>query len=67
MTNRRNSFCETPGKSTWIKSLPQLDRPVRPHQDVEVTSLKIVQDYEQDCDPYNRTGRFLLEGIKKSR
>jgi len=36
-------------------------RAVRP---VEVTSLQIDYDHDQNFDPYNRTGQFVVVGRK---
>lgn len=33
--------------------------------DVEVTSLEVVADDEAGCDPYNSTGQFCLEELRK--
>lgn len=32
---------------------------------IEVTSLQIDESYDVDCDPYNRTGQFLVDAVKK--
>ena len=32
---------------------------------VEVTALEIDESYELNCDPYNSTGQFLVDAVKK--
>lgn len=32
---------------------------------IDVTALEIDESYEQDCDPYNSTGQFLADELKK--
>lgn len=31
---------------------------------IEVTSLQLDESYDVDCDPYNRTGQFLVDAAK---
>ncbi|MDX1515220.1 MAG: hypothetical protein R3288_00190 [Woeseiaceae bacterium] len=38
--------------------------PVRP---VEITAFELEVDAETGCDPYNSTGQFCLEELKKYR
>jgi len=45
--------------------LPNADAENPPAPQVEVTSLELDSDAESDCDPYNRTGQFLVEAIRK--
>lgn len=66
MTFRRSILHQTAGKLTRSRPLPDFALSARPMQKVEVTSLQVVQDYDPDCDPYNRTGRFLVAGMKKN-
>ena len=37
----------------------------RPVQDVEAKSLRIDEDYDVECDPYNRTGQFCVPEFDK--
>lgn len=67
MAISRSNISGTTGKLRWPEPLLGPEMAVRPEQNVEVTSLKIVQAYDLDCDPYNRTGRFLVDGMKKRR
>lgn len=32
---------------------------------IDVTALEIDESYELDCDPYNNTGQFLADALKK--
>jgi len=32
---------------------------------IDVTALEIDESYELDCDPYNSTGQFLADALKK--
>ncbi len=32
---------------------------------IDVTMLEIDEAYELDCDPYNNTGQFLADALKK--
>lgn len=32
---------------------------------IDVTALEIDEAYETDCDPYNSTGQFLVDAVKK--
>ncbi|MBT8090001.1 MAG: hypothetical protein KJO01_07315 [Gammaproteobacteria bacterium] len=32
---------------------------------IDVTSLQIDESYGEDCDPYNSTGQFLADALKK--
>jgi len=41
----------------------ELEQPPAPQ--VEITSLEIEVDPEIGCDPYNSTGQFCVEEIKK--
>ncbi|MBT8066929.1 MAG: hypothetical protein KJO09_06780 [Gammaproteobacteria bacterium] len=34
-------------------------------ENVDVAALEIDQSYELDCDPYNSTGQFLTDALKK--
>lgn len=34
-------------------------------QNIDVTALEIDESYELDCDPYNSTGQFLADELKK--
>jgi hypothetical protein len=36
-------------------------------KEIEVSSLQIDDSLDADCDPYNRTGQFLIQGLKKDR
>ena len=36
-------------------------------KEIEVSSLQIDDSCDADCDPYNRTGQFLIQGLKKNR
>ena len=36
-------------------------------KNIEVSSLKIDESLDVDCDPYNRTGQFLVDTLKKKR
>ncbi len=31
---------------------------------INVSSLQIDESYQDDCDPYNTTGRFLADALK---
>ncbi len=67
MTIRKSFLNEAPEKLARRKLLqePDIAVPERPVQQVEVTSLQIDHDYDLDCDPYNRTGQFIVVGTKK--
>jgi hypothetical protein len=32
---------------------------------IDVTALEIDDSYDADCDPYNSTGQFLVDAVKK--
>ena len=32
---------------------------------MDVTTLEIDESYELDCDPYNSTGQFLADAVRK--
>lgn len=32
---------------------------------IDVNALKIDESYDIDCDPYNSTGQFLADAVKK--
>jgi hypothetical protein len=32
---------------------------------IDVNALQIDESYEVDCDPYNSTGQFLADALKK--
>lgn len=34
-------------------------------QNIDVTALEIDESFDADCDPYNSTGQFLVEAVKK--
>lgn len=34
-------------------------------QNVDVSELQIDETFDSDCDPYNSTGQFLSDAIKK--
>lgn len=36
-------------------------------KEIEVSSLQIDDSLDADCDPYNQTGQFLIQGLKKNR
>lgn len=42
---------------------PESEQP--PAAQVEITSLEVEVDPEIGCDPYNSTGQFCLEELKK--
>jgi hypothetical protein len=66
--------------STFIKA-PQnaADRPARTKfkvdksgetkqpvvENIDVTALEIDESFDGDCDPYNSTGQFLADSLKK--
>jgi hypothetical protein len=33
---------------------------------IDVTALEIDNSYDTDCDPYNSTGQFLVQALKKN-
>lgn len=32
---------------------------------IDIAALEIDESYEADCDPYNSTGQFLADAVKK--
>ncbi len=32
---------------------------------IDVTALEIDDSYDADCDPYNSTGQYLVDALKK--
>jgi len=32
---------------------------------LDITSLQIDESYDADCDPYNNTGQFLADAVKR--
>lgn len=32
---------------------------------IDVTALEIDESYDANCDPYNNTGQFLIDAVKK--
>jgi hypothetical protein len=36
-------------------------------KEIDVSTLQIDDSLDADCDPYNRTGQFLIQGLKKDR
>ena len=32
---------------------------------IDVASLQVDESYGEDCDPYNNTGQFLVDALKK--
>ncbi len=36
-------------------------------QDIEVTALQLDESYDGDCDPYNCTGKFLVDAARSKR
>ncbi len=67
MTIRKSVFNEASEKLARRELLhePDIAMSQRPVQQVEVTALLIDHDYGLDCDPYNRTGKFFVVGMKK--
>lgn len=41
------------------------DTPETSAEVVEITALEIAADPEVGCDPYNSTGQFLVEDLKR--
>ena len=36
-------------------------------EDVEVTSLELDDQFDVDCDPYNRTGQHYVEALRRKK
>ena len=36
-------------------------------ENIDVAELEIDESLEVDCDPYNSTGQFLVDAVKKKR
>jgi len=34
-------------------------------ESIDVTALEIDESFDGDCDPYNSTGQFLVDSLKK--
>ena len=34
-------------------------------ENIDVTALEIDESFDGDCDPYNSTGQFLADALKK--
>lgn len=46
-----------------IEKLRDRKKPVI--ETIDVTSLQVDESYGEDCDPYNSTGQFLIDAVKK--
>ncbi len=55
-----------PADSVTVTSMKQDDASAyRQTPEIEVTALQIDEEFERDCDPYNRTGQFVKIKIKE--
>jgi hypothetical protein len=62
MSTRKNSVGGSlENRETRKFRIDQIDESIpRPLQNIEITSLKIEQDDDAGCDPYNSTGQFCV-------
>lgn len=67
MTIRKNILNEmaaTPGRKKFLQK-PGSAMSQRQSPPVEIKSLQIDHDRDLACDPYNRTGQFVIGKIRK--
>jgi hypothetical protein len=55
---------ESPGRTKFkVDNSGETRQPVV--EKIDVTALEIDESYDADCDPYNSTGQFLVDAVKK--
>lgn len=62
-TEPRNAPTRSAGSNTELDQAVELR--LSTIDKIEVTSLRIDESYDVDCDPYNCTGQFLVDAVKK--
>lgn len=65
MSTRKTIRDNAPERAARKKPLQDVELTVWPAPKVEATNLELVTDDDPGCDPYNSTGEFCLEQLRR--